>query len=157
MTDHTSQLRASAARLAAHIDRIPPSSRTQAFLALERVHQLLPDDTPPDDIDRRSVVELVRLGNVAAEHMDRYDYGRLSGVVRQLARRVIELDQRNRQLTARLGEKPAPADEWCPTCGAQVAQSGRGRPRVHCSDLCRSRAASQQHRARRDRNGKLAA
>ncbi len=68
-------------------------------------------------------------------------------VARDLEHRYYPLVGPIRQAAQRLAElPPAATAAGCPICGAEVVQTGRGRPRVHCSDACRKRAAASTRR-----------
>lgn len=76
---------------------------------------------------------LARLLGVIADDLERRQYP-AAGAVRRGARWI-----------AQHPDDPPPSA--CPTCGAEVTQPGRGRPRVYCSQLCRNRAAKRQRNA----------
>lgn len=89
----------------------------------------LPDPqlTGLTDADDR---QLAALGLWLADDLER----RLethSGIIRQLARRLVELSPR---------DKPPGG---CPVCGQDVPENTRGRPRTYCSTRCKNAARSK--------------
>jgi hypothetical protein len=67
---------------------------------------------------------LAELGRLLLDDLEQRDYAYL-GVVRQLV--------------AALAGVPKSAPDGCAGCGAELDQSGRGRPRRWCAESCRRR------------------
>jgi len=95
-----------------------------------------------------SDADLVRLLHALADQPRLGDLA--GGLLRQAARRIIELTTETRYRDATIRDLRAHAADLagtpampCPTCGGPVTQPETGRPRKYCSTRCRSRARNR--------------